>query len=594
MIKLRDYIGVFALSEMQDKEAQNKISALSLFLRFGFLVVLFYIVYNFVMQQYNGVVISSIFLFVLVVFILALRKFQKYNIIAYSVSLLAFCVLIVFFITGGFSGYDILWSYIFPAFTLFLLGVVAGSVLNILLLAVFAGLSFFSQFPLYGEEYTVPFKAQFFASYVSVWGVSFIYEYVRKHTRQNLIQAMSESQKSQHSSKAKAEFILELSHQIRTPLSSIFGILNLLRDTKLDLKQKDLLDGINTSANNLVTVVDNIVNIGEIRTDSEKTTNLTFNLEVILRKSFDEFQLNHFKGDVKYSINISDYIPEKLIGNPARIGVILKSLLLNIYDNSKKKTAHIDLFVSDKKETSKAIELMFELHSNSIKSKSEIAQTQYDYSATNQERARLDAQRNIINESDINSQFDLITAKKIVESFGGSLGIKKKDESITVFWFTLLLWKASADTKTIDTAKNPILSNSATVGTKRPMLAKSRVLIVEDNLMNQKVISLALKNKVISYELANNGKEAVEMFGNAKYDIILMDIMMPVLDGYKAAQKIRELEIGTDIHTPIIALTANALQGDKDKCFELGMNDYVSKPFQIDDLLDRMERALRV
>jgi CheY-like chemotaxis protein len=123
-------------------------------------------------------------------------------------------------------------------------------------------------------------------------------------------------------------------------------------------------------------------------------------------------------------------------------------------------------------------------------------------------------------------------------------------------------------------------------------LKDAAILLVEDNYSNQQIINLYIKNDVRKIDMAFNGKEALEKFGMAKYDLILMDVQMPVMDGFKATQKIRELEKSTNTRVPIIAVTANAFPEDKDRCLTSGMDDYISKPFQPDELLDKIRQHL--
>ena len=115
---------------------------------------------------------------------------------------------------------------------------------------------------------------------------------------------------------------------------------------------------------------------------------------------------------------------------------------------------------------------------------------------------------------------------------------------------------------------------------------------MEDNLINQKIVLLSLKKLVKNIDVAVNGKEALDKFGTSKYDIILMDVQMPIMNGYTAAKKIREIEASTNSHTPIIAITANALMGDREECLAAGMDDYISKPFQIEVLIQKMRNLL--
>jgi CheY-like chemotaxis protein len=123
-------------------------------------------------------------------------------------------------------------------------------------------------------------------------------------------------------------------------------------------------------------------------------------------------------------------------------------------------------------------------------------------------------------------------------------------------------------------------------------LKDSNILLVEDNLINQKIVILSIQKLVKNIDVANNGKEALDKFGTSKYDIILMDIQMPVMDGILATKKIREIESSTNHHTPIIAITANALAGDKENCLAAGMNDYISKPFQPEVLVQKIRNLL--
>ncbi|MBN1113409.1 MAG: response regulator [Bacteroidales bacterium] len=124
------------------------------------------------------------------------------------------------------------------------------------------------------------------------------------------------------------------------------------------------------------------------------------------------------------------------------------------------------------------------------------------------------------------------------------------------------------------------------------IIFEKNILLVEDNIINQRIIILSLKNIVRKIDVANNGEEALNLFKKEKYDLILMDLQMPVMDGFVATKRIREIENTNKTHTPIIAVTANALLGDRDKCIDAGMDDYISKPFKIDVLIDKMAKLI--
>jgi CheY-like chemotaxis protein len=183
---------------------------------------------------------------------------------------------------------------------------------------------------------------------------------------------------------------------------------------------------------------------------------------------------------------------------------------------------------------------------------------------------------------------DFTIAKKIVEYYGGELKIASANGQ-TVLSFGFMLKKGSSGIHRPDADREAIQMLQPK---NRVELKSANILLVEDNAINQKIIILSLKNVVKNIDIANNGKDALDKFGTTKYDLILMDIQMPVINGIVATKKIRELEATSNTQTPIIAITANALSGDKETCLAAGMNDYISKPFQVEVLMNKMKALL--
>jgi CheY-like chemotaxis protein len=183
---------------------------------------------------------------------------------------------------------------------------------------------------------------------------------------------------------------------------------------------------------------------------------------------------------------------------------------------------------------------------------------------------------------------DFTIAKKIIEYYGGEL---KFDAAMgfTVLHFGFTLKKGTSGTQKTEFDKDTAQLIQAK---NKVELKNANILLVEDNAINQKIIILSLKNHVKNIDIANNGKDALDKFGTTKYHLILMDIQMPVINGIAATKKIRELESTSNTQTPIIAITANALSGDKETCLAAGMNDYISKPFQVDVLVNKMKVLL--
>jgi len=189
------------------------------------------------------------------------------------------------------------------------------------------------------------------------------------------------------------------------------------------------------------------------------------------------------------------------------------------------------------------------------------------------------------------NNLDLNIARKIIMQLGGKLHELQTQEKNQVFLFTLPFKESgSVNLKGV----NESAGKKATPDTSDYLekLKESNVLLVEDNTINQKIVVLSLNKYIKNIDVANNGKEALDKFGTSRYDIILMDVQMPVIDGFVATKKIREIEATTNSHTPIIAITANALHGDREKCLASGMDDYISKPFQVEVLVDKIKTLL--
>ncbi len=174
---------------------------------------------------------------------------------------------------------------------------------------------------------------------------------------------------------------------------------------------------------------------------------------------------------------------------------------------------------------------------------------------------------------------------------GGHYSYKIADNK-SVFRFTLPLTRVSADRKVSAVGERIRRLNIVSGKKDQKLLSEASILLVEDNIANQKIVIISLGSKVKNIDTAVNGKEALDMFGKSNYDIILMDIQLPVMDGITVSRKIREIEASTNRHTPIIAITANAMIGDKEKCLAAGIDDYLSKPFQPGKLLSMISKYL--
>jgi len=452
------------------------------------------------------------------------------------------------------------WMFIlfFPFLTVKLFGekkgVIHSVILSLLLLAGYI-------LPLPGMSINqgFTFNLNFFFIYYLVLGIMFILEDSKnKEIKELLEKATNSEQELKH----KNEFISDLSHKLRTSLSNIILVNNLIYSSSLDSSQKELIDTLKASTNNLLEAVNKIVDFSQPELVKIKDNFISFNLLPTLRNIVDLFA---DKSVGKISLDMSANIQNFLIGDPIKVKQIFLNLLQSIiFSETHNAIREIHINVIPEKETKTDLKILFNL------------EVSYMESAI---KGKIEKGESIILDS------DLSYTKKLINFSGGELLLNHKNN--TDYYKFVLGFQKDIARRTEDVAEKIIIEDLKTV-----QLKDANILLVEDNLINQKIVILSLKNMVKNIDLASNGKEALDKFGTARYDVILMDIQMPVMDGIIATKKIREIESSTNTQTPIIAITANALPGDRENYLAVGMNDYISKPFQVDILVQKMKSIL--
>ena len=400
-----------------------------------------------------------------------------------------------------------------------------------------------------------------------------IYLTLIEHKQSRLIAEKKDAQKE---TLAKEDFISKISHQIRTPLNNIVVVTNLVNNSNLDEKQRDLIDTIQASTNNLVNVVNNIAELSNVDILQSKDYNQYFNLETTITNTIKLFaDVN--SNDISFPVNIQDDINYQLFGDPVKIKQIFLNLIENILKNSKSGKKTIQLDIESKNEQNNTIDIVFKISTYDFVHIPEITKIQ------NTIKSKKERNEALIKLLDLN------IAKRIIEPIGGTIDIDVTSE-LFKFEFTIQFKKGALFSDETKEDKEPVIPEIKSEANIK--LTDANVLLVEDNLINQKIVLLSLKKAVKHVDVANNGKEALDKFGSVKYDVILMDIQMPIMNGIVTTKKIRNIEKSSNTHTPIIAITANALLGDKEECLAAGMDDYISKPFQIETLIKKIEKQL--
>jgi len=367
---------------------------------------------------------------------------------------------------------------------------------------------------------------------------------------------------------AKSEFLAKMSHEIRTPLNGVIAAADLMAATQLNDEQHELLDTLRLSAKTLLGIINDILDFSKIEAGRMVLETLPFTPTVLVEEVVSIMApAAHSKG-LTVRTELSSSLPHSVAGDPLR----LRQILLNFVGNAIKFTACGEVVIRAmrlKKGEGQSAWLRFEVQDTGVGIPPEKqagifdAFTQADSSVTRQYGG---------------TGLGLAICKRLVELMGGQIGVYSQPGQGSCFWFEVPLpvIQENAPEETTAQPSGSALNSHELDGV--------RVLLVEDNPVNQKVAIRMLQKLGCVVELAENGQQALEKLERASYDIVLMDMQMPVMDGLTATRLLRQRERQTGHHQVVIALTANAMQTDRELCLEAGMDDYLSKPLTLDAL----------